>query len=88
MENPYQSPNADLMSTPPENDGTTMPLASKWARLFGAIIDGIHTQAGFSMPATTVGQRAFILSDTGLFMALSVPRPGHAESGSPYPVAL
>jgi uncharacterized RDD family membrane protein YckC len=41
MENPYQSPNADLMSTPPENDGTTMPLASKWARLFGAIIDGI-----------------------------------------------
>lgn len=56
--------------------------------LDGAIIDGIHTQAGFSMPATTVGQRAFILSDTGLFMALSVPRPGHAESGSPYPVAL
>lgn len=41
MENPYQSPNADLMSTPRENDGDAMPLASKWARLFGAIIDGI-----------------------------------------------
>lgn len=54
--------------------------------LDGAIIDGIHTQAGFSMPARSLGQRAFILSDTGQFMALSVPRPGHPETGSPYPV--
>ncbi len=41
----------------------------------GAIIDGIHTQAGFSMPAATQGQRAFILSDSGQFVALSVPKP-------------
>ncbi|MGB3608746.1 MAG: RDD family protein [Cellvibrio sp.] len=40
MENPYQSPSADLMSTPLENE-QAMPLASKWARFFGAIIDGI-----------------------------------------------
>lgn len=41
MDNPYQSPSADLINTPAENDGVAMPLASKWARLFGAIIDGI-----------------------------------------------
>lgn len=41
MDNPYQSPNADLINTPPESDTGALPLASKWARLFGAIIDGI-----------------------------------------------
>jgi outer membrane protein assembly factor BamB len=41
----------------------------------GGLIDGIHTQAGFSMPAVAYGHRAFILSDTGQFLALSVPKP-------------
>ncbi len=43
----------------------------------GAIIDGIHTQAGFSMPPATHGRRAFILSDSGQFLAFSVPAPTH-----------
>lgn len=40
MENPYQSPNADLVNIEQEvTDGQR--LASKWKRLFAAIIDGV-----------------------------------------------
>lgn len=39
MENPYQSPNADLVNI--EDPSAALPLASKWKRLFAAIIDGV-----------------------------------------------
>jgi outer membrane protein assembly factor BamB len=42
----------------------------------GELIDGIHTQTGFSMAPAAFGQRAFILSNSGNFVALTVPRPG------------
>jgi outer membrane protein assembly factor BamB len=41
----------------------------------GAVIDGLHTQTGFSMAPETYGQRAFILSDSGDLLALSVAAP-------------
>jgi len=43
--------------------------------LDGSVIDGIHTGAGFSMPAAVHGLRAFILSNTGSLMALHVTPP-------------
>jgi outer membrane protein assembly factor BamB len=43
--------------------------------LDGAVIDGIDTQVGFSMPATAYAERAFVLSNSGQFLALSVSTP-------------
>ncbi len=48
--------------------------------LGGRVIDGVHTQAGFSMPPVTEGQRAFILSDSGDFLAFTVPLPGQPKT--------
>ncbi|HEX2732336.1 MAG TPA: PQQ-binding-like beta-propeller repeat protein [Polyangiaceae bacterium] len=48
--------------------------------LQGAVIDGIHTQTGFSMAPAAYGQRAYVLSDSGDFLALSVASPAwHPE---------
>ena len=43
--------------------------------LDGGIIDGIHTEVGFSMSAAVQGRRAFVLANSGNFLALSVPKP-------------
>jgi hypothetical protein len=43
--------------------------------LDGAVIDGIDTQVGFAMPAAAYGERAFVLSNSGQFLALSVTAP-------------
>lgn len=41
----------------------------------GGIIDGIHTEVGFSMAPAVYGDRAFVLSNSGKFLALSVAPP-------------
>jgi outer membrane protein assembly factor BamB len=43
--------------------------------LGGAIIDGVHTGAGFSMPPVAAGHRAFVLSNSGELLAFSVATP-------------
>ena len=45
--------------------------------LNGGVIDGLHTEVGFSAPPTAYGTRAFVMSDAGKLMALAVspPRP-------------
>lgn len=46
----------------------------------GGVIDGIHTGAGFSMPAAAFGRRAFILSNSGRVVSLYVMPPLRSES--------
>jgi hypothetical protein len=41
----------------------------------GGVIDGLDTAYGFSMPPAAYGQRAFILSNDGDLLALTVERP-------------
>jgi outer membrane protein assembly factor BamB len=55
--------------------GTTQDGLFLLSPLQGALIDGVHTQTGFSMAPATHGHRAFILSDSGDFLAFSVPSP-------------
>jgi outer membrane protein assembly factor BamB len=43
--------------------------------LDGRVIDGIHTGEGFSMPPTTYGERAFIVSNAGRFYSIRVEPP-------------
>jgi outer membrane protein assembly factor BamB len=43
--------------------------------LDGGVIDGIHTDAGFSMPAAAHGLRAFILSNSGSLFGVHVAPP-------------
>ncbi len=43
--------------------------------LDGAVIDGIHTGAGFSMAPAAYGLRAYILSNSGTLLALHVTPP-------------
>lgn len=43
--------------------------------LNGGVIDGFHTQVGFSAAPTAYGTRAFVISDTGRLMALAVTPP-------------
>jgi outer membrane protein assembly factor BamB len=42
----------------------------------GAVMDGIHTGAGFSMAPAAHGLRAFILSNSGSVLSLHVSPPG------------
>lgn len=43
--------------------------------LDGRVIDGIHTGEGFSMPPSTYGERAFIVSNAGRFYSIHVLPP-------------
>jgi outer membrane protein assembly factor BamB len=43
--------------------------------LDGRVIDGIHTGEGFSMPPSTYGERAFIVSNAGRFYSIHVQPP-------------
>jgi outer membrane protein assembly factor BamB len=43
--------------------------------LDGQVIDGIHTGEGFSMPPSTYGERAFIVSNAGRFYSIHVEPP-------------
>jgi outer membrane protein assembly factor BamB len=45
----------------------------------GGVIDGLDTGEGFSMPPAAVGERAFILSNDGDLLALSIPSPQFAR---------
>ncbi len=42
----------------------------------GSVIDGMHTDAGFSMAPAVHGLRAFILSNTGRLLSIHVTPPG------------
>lgn len=54
---------------------TTLQGLYLMSPLDGRLIDGIHNTMGFSMPAAAYGLRAFILSNTGDLMSLSVTPP-------------
>ncbi len=43
--------------------------------LQGAVIDGVHTEIGFSMAPAAYGNRAYVLSNSGELLAFSVASP-------------
>lgn len=55
--------------------------------LDGQLIDGIHSDLGFSMPAATHGRRAFILSNGGTLLSLYA-RPPEQLDDLPYKAGL
>lgn len=55
--------------------GTTQHGLFLLSPIKGGLIDGVHTQAGFSMAPAAYGHHAFILSDAGDFLAFTVPSP-------------
>jgi outer membrane protein assembly factor BamB len=55
--------------------GTTQHGLFLLSPIKGALIDGVHTQAGFSMAPAIHGHRAFVLSNSGDFLAFTVPSP-------------
>jgi outer membrane protein assembly factor BamB len=55
--------------------------------LDGTLIDGIHSDLGFAMPAATHGNRAFIMTNGGTFMGLYAHQPDRLDTG-PYKAGL